>query len=221
MQHQSAGTSVTLKESTYFWIPSASVGLHLFPIRDGISGKVLDQGFNSSVKTGIFITITDAVGCSRHPWRLAGLRQTLRKICALLLQQREPRQVPWLNDFSCPHLNKRASKSYREDLCGLCQAACALGHKHTCRKATNGWLCRQVQSWLSCEHMVTLESWLPQLLCKYLLFEKGWFRLPFQNQSVSDVLKKKKKEKKVRHLSSCWRSVGPSLGFEWRSHLKP
>lgn len=81
MQHQSAGTSVTLKESTYFWIPSASVGLHLFPIRVGISGKVLDQGFNSSVKTGIFITITDAVGCSRHPWRLAGLRQTLRKIC--------------------------------------------------------------------------------------------------------------------------------------------
>lgn len=145
MEQQSAGTSVTLKESTRFWIPSTSAGLHLFPIRAGISGKALDQGFNSSVKTGIFITITDAVGCPRHSRRLSGLRQTLRKICALLLWQREPRQVPQLHGLSCPYRDKRASKSYRADLCGLCQAGCALGHKHTCRKATNGWLRRQVQ----------------------------------------------------------------------------
>lgn len=50
--------------------------------------------------------------------------------------------------------------------------------------------------------MVTLESWPPQLLCKYLLFEKGWFRLPFQNQRVSDVLKKKEKKKKSDILAA-------------------
>lgn len=135
---------LSLKESTHFWTPSTSVGLYLFSTRAGISGKALDQGFNLSVKTGVFIAITDAVGCPRHPRRLAGLRQTLRKIRALLLWQREPRQVPQLNGLSCPYLDKHASESYREDLCGLCQAGFSLGHKHARRKATNDWLCRQV-----------------------------------------------------------------------------
>lgn len=48
------------------WIPGTFAGLHLFLIRAGVSGRVLDQRLNLVVKTQVLDAIRDARGYPRH-----------------------------------------------------------------------------------------------------------------------------------------------------------
>lgn len=76
VEQQFAGRPVTAEESTHLWIPGTFAGLHLFFIRAGVSGKVLDQRLNLVVETQVLDAIRDAQGYPRHPQK-AGRDETV------------------------------------------------------------------------------------------------------------------------------------------------